>query len=1311
MSDVLLAACSGGIINLSLIEDLRGDRVTGDAKDLADIGLFTDQASGDAPTKSMFDNDIESAFGQAKSTWSALREEWDGDTTIEVTRLRERLILPLLRSLGFDPQYQRAHLNAGGGSFRISHLGWDHPDAPPILIEPGDLDAASGGRRSPHDEVQGYLNRTAARWGIVCNATHLRLVRDFHHTRTKGYVQFEIAAILTADSREDFLALYRMAHASRFEPIDPDAAAGDDDADCLLERLHQRSLTAGITAGKRLKPQVRRAIEHLAEGALSANPVLRHRLREEAGFGRVLYRELLSVLYRMLFLLFAEQRDMLRTASPLYEETYSITALRETAETGAYEGRRHDLWEGLKRTFLAFHDPDLAAHLGVYPFNGELFDPAHTPTLTDAPIPNSRLAAALSNLTTVQVGKVSLHVDYRNLGVEELGTVYESLLDYTLRIADRPVAVDGRKVTTGQVYLNPFSTERGDLASYYTPPPLVSLVLDRSLDPLIVNRLADAGTDPQVREDALLDIRVIDPAAGSAAFLIGAVDRLALAVARERTAPSEPDDRQVSIARRDVLSRCIYGADKDPFAVELAKVALWIHCAIPDAPLSFLDHHLVCGDSLVGWPLLDTPTRIETEAYNVPKGKVDKDTYKILNAAKSDNASYLAGQQSTRRTTTAAAVAPALPALLNSTDTSYTDVRAKATALAEYRDQPEVRHLRRVADLWTAAHFWSAEAGPAPTTGDYHDALEGTADAGLLDIAGSISRDLNPLHWSLAFPDIRDRGGFDLVIGNPPWEQFKGEGIEFFRDLRPDIASMTSEHRDDAIDALADSDASLHQRWVRYKAAQDRMAWWAKTSDRYTRTNNEPNTYILFTEHAADLAGGRGHVGLVVKTGICADEGPSEIWQQLVDAGRVREVRDIVNSGPGGVLVFPDVAPVERFCVLVLGPERGDTTFEASMLNYGVESARDRETRTWDRDLLTTINPVTRTLPSPASNEELDVLIDLHRTNPTLSYADPDEGNPWGLVYHRLFDSSIAKKDGLLLRREALEVDGWVMREDRVMVGPDTARTDGPMDLFSGTDQEGDGGQVLALPVYEGQMANIWDHRRKTFEGYTGKKKYGPKPHLPEVIVEQHADPGFEIEPRYWMYQRHVIDRLAATAGDDALIAFRNVGAVWTNRRSAKAALFPRYPALHGLPVFSAPRDRVFGALAVLNSLSFDFVVRSHIPGANMSSWILSQCAAPPPADVPEEAAVLAQRLSVTSRSVAASYDLQITRWDEEQRAVDMARLDVLIARAYGLDLAGYTIVLDHFDQLHRMETKELGEPRTRRLCLAAWDGHDNRKG
>lgn len=1305
MSDVALLHTSGGLLGDVFTDGLRVEEPGPGNRVLADPATFTGP-DGRSPRRAQYEADLDAAYQTGSALWTAYAEELAGG--MEVSRLRERLLIPFLRSMGFDPQYQRSRLRAGEQPWAISHLGWpDDPDAAPLLlVADTDLDDRAGRACSPHEELQGYLNSSPARWGALSNGRTLRILRDYHHTRTRGFVEVDLVGVFDAASRPDFLALYRLLHVSRYRLLaapaggpgstgeEDDEEAGDataaPDGDrgpvCLLERAYEANLDAGIAAGKRLQPQVRAAIEALANGLADATPGLRAAIGADPDRGRDLYREILTVLYRTLFLLLAEQRGMLTGADPLYEQTYSLTALRARVEAGDYEPRRQDLWAGLVTTFSLFADADRAASLGVYPYNGALFDPDRTPLTGGGRCGNTAVAAAVRALTTVQVGGLRMHVDYRNLGVEELGTVYESLLDYTLAIAAGHTAVPGQKRTVGpgRIYLAPLSAERGDMGAYYTPAALVDLLLSRSLDPLIDTTRRAAGDDPAAQAEALLRLRILDPACGSAAILVGALDRVADAVARARSAPREPLDSDLAPARRDVLARCIYGIDKDPFAVELAKVALWIHCVVPDQPLSFLDSRIVCGDALVGWPLLDVPATIPSEAYSFGKaGKADKP---LLGGARTRNEAFL--DAAGREGVLFGIVADpdlALPPELSAPDTSYDAVRDKAAAFQRWRQSPDYRRWKAAADLWTAAFFWSNDDAPGapvrpPTSADYQQAITGRPDPALAAHAQALLADLDPLHWPLAFPDVRAAGGFDIILGNPPWEQYKGEEEPFFAQAAPGIAAMTSEHRKQAIDALAGTDPDLHRRWLRYRAGQDRLSHYAKTCGRYTRTSNETNTYVLFTELAADHA---RNAGIIVKTGIATDAAQSPVWRRLTAAGRVAEIRDMVNSSPGGGLVFPAVAAVERFATLALAPVDPHRPVRAAMLNFGVEQAADAVPRAWSRADLAAVAPRTGTLLSSRSTAELDLAVALQQRFPTLDFAEPDGANPWGISYHTLFHSTKVKTDGLALRAEALRAQGYTLGRDKVFRHPDGRR---------------------AVPILEGQMVNRWDHRARTYEGYTGPSKYGRKPHIPWVSDEQHADPGFETEPRYWMPATEAARRIHAVAGDKWLLAMRSIGWPASNRRTMRSALVGRLPATHSLPVLALGPGYVFAALALLNSMTFDFLMRLHMSGPNIVPWIASQCAAPGPDDVPRRAAELAAGLSVTSRRLADLTGAPAVRWDPAQRAEWDAEIDVLIARAYGLGIDEFSLVMDHFTLLARVETKQLGEYRSKRLRLQAWD-------
>ena len=1301
MTDISLVHTGGGLIGDVITDSLRQPDVDGDAKFLTATATFTD-LDGAAPTQTQLAADQEAAFRSGVALWSSYADELKKG--MDISRIRERLVLKLLELLGFQPVYQRAKLHAGGQSWDISHLGWEAEDAAPIHTTVAvDLDAREGHRRSPHEELQGYLNAAPQRWGVLTNGRVLRLLRDYHHTRTRGYIEFDLAAIFESASWPDFLALWRLCHVSRFQAaavdtssqteitVEDDTADADTDneggavaevddaATTLLEILYTKAVSAGVAAGRRLQPQVRAAIGLLANGLLDANPALREQLTDNPDLGRDLYRELLTVLYRTLFLLFAEQRAMLKSASALYTETYSLTRLRTVALDGHAEPRRMDLWEGLKTTFRVFSNETDAATLGVYPYNGMLFDQSRTPLTSGCRMANLYLTQAIDALTTVQAGKVRMHVDYRNLGVEELGAVYESLLDYTLTLATDVQSVDGKAVRPGEAYLAPLSMERSDLASYYTPVDLTDLLLTRTLDPLIERTLAAAGDDPIDQVDALLDLRIVDPACGSAAILIGALDRLAYAAARARSAPAEPRDVDVAQARREVLQRCIYGAEKDPFATELAKVALWIHCVVPDQPLTFLDHHIVCGDSLVGWPLLNVPNAIPDEAFKVAGAKGTESA--MLTKARRRNEHFTSAGGDLFQSGTVAFTL-ALPDALQRPERTPADVNAKAIAYREWMNSPEYAHWKQTADLWTSSFFWTTnlDGSPPPTSVEYAAALDGNPDPDLAETAADLLADINPLHWPLAFPEAHANGGFDLVVGNPPWEQFESGEQPFFKQHKPRIAAMTSETRKKAITGLEASDPSLFQRWKLYQSLQGRLAHYAKACGRFTRTSGKVNTYVLFTELAANAS---RYAGLIVKSGIAIDASQSAVWKKLLDDGRVHEVLDIVNQDRTGRRVFTAVAPVERFSILSLGP-RSPRDVRAAMLNFGVNEAATAELRIWTRPELRVVSPRTETLLSSDDPRELDLALKLQSEFNTLDFAESDGANPWGLKYATLFNSSTAKDAGQLLRGPVLEELGFELQRNKLYVHPD---------------------ECVAVPVYEGQMANRWDHRARTYEGYTGKDRYGRKPHIPWVTDEQHANPRFEVEPRYWMHEKVAKERLDDLVPDNsAMISFRDIGRPWTDRRIVRGCLYPGYPATDSVQMLIIEKSLAVSFLAVFNSMVFDFLTRLHMPGGNLNLWIPSQCGAPAPQQVPKPAITAAAELSFTSDSVAKPMGQPVSSWDSARRELLDAKCDAHIARTYGLTTAEYEVVLDHFKLLAKIETRTLGEYRSKRLRLEAFE-------
>lgn len=1486
MADTLeLVHVSGGLISPAILADALSDAPRRDEFQPSQFGW----GGHDPEPPAQFAETLEATFQLACEHYDSIAKNLD---SLSLSELRDKWLRQLLRLLDFKETYQpKLKSQDGRESFDINFLGWEGDGAPPIHLVKGGLDDAPGrGRKSPHEELQHYLNNSPATWGIVANGRQLRLLRDFHHVFTKAFVGFDLDAIFETRDFAAFRALFRLCHRSRFE-------LAADRAKIPLESLFDSSQAEGIQIGRQLQPQVRGAIEALAEGLFS--PQLRQML-DDPKAARGLYHELLLVIYRILFLLFAEQRRML-PAEGLYAETYSVAALARLAERKTVEPNRCDLWEGLKVTFKMLSQG--APEIGVFPFNGQLFDLQRTPHLMAQSCENKFLLKAIEKLTHVRVENFQQRVNYAELGVEELGSVYETLLSYTLRLAHAPTEAEGFIVPTGAVYLASLSTERKDLGAHYTRPALVDFLLSVSLDKLIAERLAEAkqmascewqmvtgpyrdaflnyanqrlsgpgglatgtpvgqgivsthgevprrgevwtglataagggvhsvergrglgtalysgvhpgpapgqrkpdgggdaddpqrglglchdagsGSSPQrnlaagqatsgpgavapetngesrianggermgnsesqmgdttehhspfaihhspeqiealwnstpfairhslFAQHSLLDIRVCDPACGSGAILVGAIDRLALALATVRADGDKPTEAALQEARRDVLAHCIYGVDKDAFAVELCKVALWIHCTVPKLPLSFLDHRIQHGDSLVGWPLLNVPSIIPRDAYSVPgsggKDEEERQLRAFLKSAYEANELAIQGQGELGQVPPMPDIRTDFPAVMAEEERIPGDVEKKDAAFKGYMQSEAYRRFKAAADLWTAAFFWSHEVGAsAPTTEHYRRALSGDFDAAQVKAAEELLEQFPAFHWPLRFPEIAARGGFDCFVGNPPWEQVKINEQEWFRPHDPNIAALPSAPRRAAIAALQQSNPALWRKWRLAQRAYDRLAEYMRNCGRFSPSEHEPNTYLLFTDTVADALRPNGRAGIIVKTALGTDKSATGVFHRLLRNDQIEEFHDHVNGGPtGSTPIFIDVAAVERFVVLGLRGAEAKANkargFQASILNWSVEEARSRPRQHFTFEILKTLNPKTATLTSFRRGEEFEVALDIHRRTlqpgAKLALLDFDKGgsNPWGLKYATLFHSSGDQE--LFLRREDLERDGWELGRDMIFRRKRRLQPDaGHLRLFDQPNEIEE-----ALPLYEGQLANRYNHRAKTYAGYKGENKFGMKPGLPEATEDQLANPQFEIEPRYWMQRCHADERFRQF-GEAPVIGMRDVARPWNDQRCARCCLLPRWPATDTLPIMSVVRDYTLAFIGVFNSTTFDFLVRGHMPGAHVRLvWMLSQIPAPLPGTLDKRVAEQAAKLSLTSHSVARLFNREPHPWNPEERYALDVEIDALVAHAYGLTRAQYEVVLDSFEVLARIEIGKHGRYKFKEDCLAAY--------
>ncbi|MCB0251418.1 MAG: hypothetical protein KDI07_22805, partial [Anaerolineae bacterium] len=787
--------------------------------------LLSRVAAGDAQAEGLRPTDYHLApnerLNEAISrSWNRLLGVWRGfddqrralsETDRGTTLTRERWLLILFQELGYGRLTFAGRVTVEDGqgdsqSYPISHL-WEQTPIHLVSFRQ-DLDRRDPAvGRSPHSLVQEFLNRwDPSLWGLVSNGLRLRVLRDNASLTRAAYVEFDLEAMMAGELYSDFSLLWLVCHQSRVERLGSGASGvGDGEAeetvsspaDCWLEQWSHSAAEQGARALDALRDGVQETISALGKGFLAhrANGQLRADLQAGRLSTQDYYRQLLRLVYRLIFLFVAEDRNLLLlpNADALtrrrYDAYYSVHRLRDQAET-LRGGPHADLYRGLRLLMVLLrtgYDP-----LGLPGLGGFLFSDRSTPDLDDADIANRDLLDALRALAFAVEDSVRRPVDYRNLDTEELGSVYESLLELHPQI-NVDAATFALSVVAG--------SERKTTGTHYTPTPLVNSLLDSALEPVIADRLekvvgnhpggtrwqgdkADSPKEPVTlspphpvtpssAEAAILSIKVVDYAAGSGHMLIGAGRRLARHLARVRTGDEEPSPEAIRTAMRDVVRHCLYGVDINEMAVELCKVALWMESLEPGKPLTFLDKNIQCGNSLLGvTPGLDI-AEVPDDAFQPFSG----DDRKTATALRARNRRERGGQGSFLRELfaeaeeeTTAELESELAEVEALDEDDLATVALKARAFADYQNSPAYRRKRAEYDLWTAAFFWPIPAGDAelmaaPTQAEQDQRRRyWTEGDPLAQQARQIADRHRFFHWELAFPTVFRRG-----VGSREW--------------------------------------------------------------------------------------------------------------------------------------------------------------------------------------------------------------------------------------------------------------------------------------------------------------------------------------------------------------------------------------------------------------------------------------------------------------------------------------------------------------------------------------------------------------
>ena len=478
-----------------------------------------------------------------------------------------------------------------------------------------------------------------------------------------------------------------------------------------------------------------------------------------------------------------------------YGRFYSGQRLRRMAERS--RGSRHtDLWVGLRLVFQMLGRDEGCPELGLPALGGFLFGTNALPDMDGNELANEHLLLAIRHLGLVKDRSGLRLVDYRNLGSEELGSIYESLLELSPEM----------EINTGIFSLVTLGGhDRKTTSSYYTSTSLIHALLDSALDPI----LEEAKQKPNP-EEALLGIKVCDPACGSGHFLVAAAHRIAKHLAAVRTQEEAPAPEAICTAVRDVIGHCLFGVDLNPMAVELCKVSLWLEAIESGKPLSFLDHHIRWGNSLLG----TTPALIAKGVPDYAFDEIDGDDAATCRSLKSKHRQEQSGLRPLFRYPTMDPIAVLEPVKAELTaieghgDGTIYQVRDMEERFQTLEDSDTFQHAKLIADAWVAAFMWlKVPDTPEPPTHAVFEALSGDPSVvakTTLDEIGRLSLVYGFFHWHLAFPQIFRpgdgeegwEGGFDLVLGNPPWKPLSPDEKEFFSLYNPDFRSQDKSGQD-----------------------------------------------------------------------------------------------------------------------------------------------------------------------------------------------------------------------------------------------------------------------------------------------------------------------------------------------------------------------------------------------------------------------------------------------------------------------------------------------------------------------------------
>lgn len=1223
------------------------------------------------------------------AAWKAFRESLEKllPTDLTATSLtRERWLLPLFTELGYGRlPAERKSREIEGKEYPISHF-WQntpiHLVGCKLEIDKRTQGIAGAARTAPHSLVQEFLNRSDDHlWAFVSNGLRLRILRDNSSLTRQAYVEFDLESMMEGEVYSDFTLLWLLCHQSRVE--------GEKPEQCWLEKWSKSAAEQGVRALDNLRKGVEEAIATLGRGFLAyrTNNTLKAKLRSGELDKQDYYRQLLRVVYRLLFLFVAEDRELLLdpkavpNAKTRFRQYYSTQRLRSLALK--LRGTPHpDLWQGLRLVMHGLGQRDGISGLGVPALGSFLWSDDACPDLGQADISNADLLTAIRDLAIIEVGGRRRVVDFKNLRSEELGSVYEALLE--LHPDLNPEAATFELRTAG-------GSERKTTGSYYTHERLVQCVLDSALDPVVKEALKDKKS-PKDAEAAILKLKVCDPASGSGHFLIAAAHRLAKHLATIRTGDEEPSPQEIQRAMRDVVGRCLYGVDINPMSVELCKIALWLEAIEPGKPLSFLDPHIQCGNSLIGATPALINKGIPDDVFDPVEGddKAICSEFRALNKNEHklamDTLFDFAGEPWKKMGN----LAVDLHEMEQIPDDTFQGVLYRQQHYEHLVKSQEYRFGQLLCDAWCAAFVWKkTKELPYLITEQVFRKIEQNPN----EICNSwVENEIQKLanhyrffHWHLAFPDVfripsnKEQpdntktgliGGFDFMFGNPPWDALSPDLKEFFSAYDPAVRSQDKEGQALTVNNLLE-DPVISAKWKDYRRDLYASAHFLKNSGRFTLYapgnlgKGDFNVFRMFVELSIDMIRSGGWASQVVPDGLYSGANSMAIRKTLFEYMSLSKLFGFENCC--GVW-FPEIHRSQKFCIYSACRKDASKQFDAS---FNIQNEQDLSDSVSGHALsipvtmIIELSPEALAIPEMKNQFEIDIMKKMYSRWP--KFGDESAAPP--------------------IRQYMREID---MGNDR--------------ELF--TEEQ------IGLPVYEGRMVWHFDHRAKGYRSGRGRKA--------EWVDLSFSDPTKSIQAQ-WHIRREDVPQKVLERINSYRIGFCDVASP-TNERSLVAAMIPPgCIAGHKVPTIMFRPNSLFASLvwlAVANSFSMDFLARQKV-SLTMSYTLLDSLPFPRLNDddpICHELARRALRLTCTGPEMNDLWNQMAETGlvspkdapspgitDEYEREVIKAEIEAIVAtKLFGLTCDEIDYILETFPIVKRRDVKTHGVFKTKGTILAS---------